>query len=67
MMAKYTASPFYSVQSGKTDIRFNYVGEYETNDSKEISILDALCPTWIKRVAEEPTKESQKGGKSSAK
>ncbi|MEK3836453.1 hypothetical protein [Paenibacillus sp. FSL R7-0128] len=46
-MAKYTASPHYSV-AGK--IEFGFTGVYETEDTGEIATLDALVPIWIKRI-----------------
>ncbi|SMO93007.1 hypothetical protein [Melghirimyces algeriensis] len=49
-MAKYKAHPFYIVDSGRSRISFNHNGFYETQDRKEIDILDKLCPTWVKRL-----------------
>ncbi|MEK3987998.1 hypothetical protein MHB77_32240 [Paenibacillus sp. FSL K6-3166] len=71
-MAKYNASPLYSVASV---IEFNADGTYETEVAEEIALLDSLTPTWIKRVdAEEvpeepvkPTPKPRKAANTSAK
>lgn len=47
-MAKYKASPQYTVGA----ITFNAFGLYETDDAKEIAVLDALAPTWVSRIDE---------------
>ena len=52
-MAKYKAEPHYAVGA---DIQFDYFGNYETEDAKEIKQLDELAPKWIKRV-DEPKQE----------
>ncbi|MOA42786.1 hypothetical protein D3C78_1648660 [compost metagenome] len=43
------------------DVEFNAFGEYETDNAREIAMLDALVPAWIKRVdkAETPKKEPE--------
>ena len=54
-MAKYKATvPWYAVKvaNGK-DIIFDYNGNYETNNQKEIDVLDKLVPMWVKKVADE--------------
>jgi hypothetical protein len=57
-MAKYSASPLYSVASG---IEFSADGTYETEVAEEIALLDSLVPTWIKREdPEEPVKPALK-------
>jgi hypothetical protein len=57
-MAKYHASPYYQVGS----VTFDMNGNYATDKAEEIAQLDALVPTWIKRVDEpvEETEEPQK-------
>ncbi|WP_342480407.1 hypothetical protein NST07_25680 [Paenibacillus sp. FSL L8-0340] len=63
-MAKYSASPFYSVVGG---IEFNVEGTYETESADEIALLDALSPTWIKQEApEEAVKPAPKPRKAPA-
>lgn len=44
-MAKYHASPFYTVGV----ITFDYAGNYETDVTEEITLLETLVPVWIKR------------------
>lgn len=71
-MAKYHASPYYQV--GK--ITFDMNGNYATDKAEEITQLDALVPTWIKRVdepaevtkeqAEEPQKPAPKAPRKAA-
>lgn len=56
-MATYKASPSYVVSSGDIAVRFDVFGSYETEDAAEIAVLDALCPTWIKRVEDEDKPE----------
>ncbi|WP_010495074.1 hypothetical protein [Paenibacillus elgii] len=51
--AIYKADPFYEVEAGKMRLRFDYFGVYETDEQAEIDVLDALCPTWIKRAEDE--------------
>lgn len=46
-MAKYTAAPNYAISGG---IQFTPFGIYETDNAKEIALLDSLTPTWITRV-----------------
>lgn len=53
-MAKYKATvPWYAVKVANEDIIFDYNGNYETNNQKEIDVLDKLVPTWVKKVADE--------------
>ncbi|WP_339273728.1 hypothetical protein MKY59_21350 [Paenibacillus sp. FSL W8-0426] len=52
-MAKYHASPRYMVGS----ITFDLHGNYETDNAEEIAQLEALVPTWIKRLDEIKTEE----------
>ncbi|EMT54719.1 hypothetical protein I532_03905 [Brevibacillus borstelensis AK1] len=72
-MAQYKAHPAYAVNVGGRTIHFDYFGQYRTDDPKEIAVLDALCPTWIKRVdepepkTEEPEAPAKPARKSSAK
>jgi hypothetical protein len=54
-MAKYEAAPFYEIESGNVRVKFDFFGAYVTDNQDEIAVLDALCPTWIKRV-DEPAK-----------
>ena len=56
-MAKYVSSPRYSV----SDMVFDANGVYETEDITEIKRLDALVPTWIRRIdePEEPQKDEK--------
>ncbi|MEK5396019.1 hypothetical protein [Paenibacillus sp. FSL K6-2859] len=66
-MAKYTASPHYSIVG---EIDFGVSGVYETEDVDEIVQLDSLVPTWIKRIdTQEPevTKEDEKVAETDAK
>lgn len=60
-MAQYKAHPLYAVNIGGRTLHFDYFGQYSTDDPKEIAVLDALCPTWIKRVdeIEQKTEESE--------
>lgn len=52
-MATYKSSPFYAVRTdGEIAITFDYFGSYETDNAEEIAVLDALVPTYIKRVDE---------------
>lgn len=51
-MAKYKADPFYEIESGNVRVRFDYFGNYETDDKAEIEAIDALCPVWVKRIDE---------------
>ncbi|WP_427050377.1 hypothetical protein [Paenibacillus sp. TC-CSREp1] len=46
-MAKYKAAPHYVISGG---IEFTAFGTYETEDAKEITLLDSLTPLWITRV-----------------
>ncbi|WP_145412506.1 hypothetical protein [Paenibacillus xylanexedens] len=46
-MAKYKAAPHYVISGG---IEFTAFGTYETEDAKEIVLLDSLAPLWITRV-----------------
>lgn len=68
-MAKYSASPLYSVASG---IEFNADGTYVTEVAEEIALLDSLAPTWIKREVPEdvpvkPAPKPRKAANTSAK
>lgn len=58
-MAKYKTIPFYSVKLGDKQVEFNYFGEYETEDSKEIELLDALTPAYLKRIDQPKPAEEQ--------
>ncbi|MCS1350317.1 hypothetical protein [Mechercharimyces sp. CAU 1602] len=49
-MAKYKAHPNYTVLGKNGRIQFDYHGDYVTEDKEEIAALDALCPTWMKRI-----------------
>lgn len=75
-MAKYEAAPFYEIESGNVRVKFDFFGVYVTENQDEIAVLDALCPTWIKRVdepakpepkTEEPEAPAKPARKSSAK
>lgn len=46
-MAKYKAAPHYVISGG---IEFTAFGTYETEDAKQIALLDSLAPLWITRV-----------------
>lgn len=62
-MAKYKAAPFYDVEKPVLNeagevvdvvrIKFDFFGEYETGDAKEIAVLNDLCPQWV--VCVDPT------------
>lgn len=56
-MATYKASPFYNVKINDKAVSFDFSGTYATEDEAEIAALNALCPTWIKRVDEAKTEE----------
>jgi len=56
-MATYKATPGYSVAVGDNSVRFDWLGEYVTEDPAEIAVLDALAPTWIAKVSEEVAEE----------
>lgn len=56
-MAQYKAHPHYAIKVGDQTITFDYFGAYETDNQDEIAALDALCPTWLKRV-DEPKPEN---------
>lgn len=56
-MAKYKASPSYAVDVGKSTVKFDYYGNYETSDGEEIGVLDGLAPLWITKV-DEPLPET---------
>lgn len=72
-MAQYKAQPFYAVEVGDHTLVFDFFGQYSTDDPKEIVVLDALCPVWVKRVdkpepkTEEPEAPVKPARKSSAK
>lgn len=58
-MAKYKGPQKYSVTiNEKKTAVFDHKGEYETEDKAEIDALDALTPTWIKRI-DEPKSEPE--------
>ena len=62
-MAKYKAAPFYVVTTGESSVKFDWLGEYETDKAGEIKALDALVPKWIKRIddpEQEPVKTEDK-------
>lgn len=59
-MATYKASSFYEVKNGNSTIKFDWLGNYETADASEIKALDALVPTWIKRI-DEPEQSNEPG------
>ncbi|WP_036709624.1 hypothetical protein [Paenibacillus pinihumi] len=51
-MVTYQGPSHYAVDiEGKT-VRFNWFGEYSTEDAVEIAVLDGLAPKWITRVSE---------------
>lgn len=51
-MAKYKASPFYSVHTPTGKINFNHIGEYSTTNEDEVAILSTLCPRYLVCVDE---------------
>ncbi|ATO51027.1 hypothetical protein P4V86_15285 [Brevibacillus laterosporus] len=70
-MANYKASPFYEVDSGNIRVKFGFFGTYSTEKADEITMLDALVPTWIKRTddvthTEEPAAQPAKRGRGKA-
>ncbi|WP_051236407.1 hypothetical protein [Paenibacillus pinihumi] len=51
-MVTYQGPSHYAVDiEGKT-VRFNWFGEYRTEDEAEIAVLDELAPKWITRISE---------------
>ncbi|MFK4304357.1 hypothetical protein ABH892_004497 [Paenibacillus sp. RC254] len=55
-MAKYHASPHYSLDG----IEFDVCGVYVTEDAGEIARLDVLVPVWISRIDEKEPEEPKK-------
>ena len=55
-MAKFKAEPFYSVRYEADVINFDHVGEYQTIDEGEITVLNALCPRYLICMDEEKAK-----------
>lgn len=50
-MARYKAVPGYVVKINNNKyLKFDGVGEYETEDKAEVAALDALTPLWAKRI-----------------
>jgi len=52
-MAKYKASPFYSVYTPNGKLTFDHNGEYETNNAEETKALNGLCPRYLVCLEEE--------------
>ncbi|MDQ0174383.1 hypothetical protein [Bacillus chungangensis] len=46
-MAKFKATPFYSVRYGDKSLTFGLDGIYETEDDGEIRALMELCPRYL--------------------
>jgi len=55
-MAKFKASPSYSVHAPKGKINFDHNGDYETDKADEIALLKALSPRYLTVVDEGTTK-----------
>lgn len=49
-LVKYKSSPGYIVRMGDARIVFDYFGEYETDDEKEIAVLDRLVPRYVRKI-----------------
>jgi len=49
-LATYKGAPNYSVSINGKNVRFDWLGEYTTDDASEVKVLDGLAPRWIKRV-----------------
>lgn len=46
-MAKFKASPFYSVYVPSGKINFDHKGEYETTNAGDVAVLKSLCPRYL--------------------
>lgn len=75
-MAKYKASPFYSVYTPNGKLTFDHNGEYETSNVEEVAVLNGLCPRYLvcveeekatKPKASEPKPEAKPAAKAPAK
>ncbi|MBJ6364152.1 hypothetical protein ACFOQM_23300 [Paenibacillus sp. GCM10012307] len=51
-MVTYQGPSNYEVDIGGKTVRFNWFGEYSTEDGIETTVLDELAPKWITRVSE---------------
>jgi len=60
-LAKYKAAPFYVVNTGESDVKFDWLGEYVTNKADEIAVLNGLVPKWISKV-DEPKVDDDNAG-----
>lgn len=66
-MAKYKALPNYELIRPSIHVQFNSMGIYETNNEKEITVLDGAKP-FIQRVDKpEPKPVTKSTAKSSQK
>lgn len=66
-MAKYKALPNYELIRPSIHVQFNSMGIYETNNEKEITVLDGAKP-FIQRLDKpEPKPATKSAAKSSQK
>ena len=59
-MAVYKATPHYAVAINGKTVRFDWRGEYKTDDAAEVAVLDGLSPKWITKVVEASPKLERK-------
>ncbi len=58
-MAKYKATPHYTINTKIARIQFDYFGNYETSDKEEIAILDKNVPRYVTKISEDDPKKEQ--------
>ena len=58
-LVRYKSSPGYIVRMGDARIVFDYFGEYETDDAKEIAVLDRLVPRYVRKINDGPSELKQ--------